>query len=253
MSPGLALGQKSKDCSNFKNGCFHSYPINSADHYILHRDGATQKEINAVTGDSIIWKLDWNSDCSYSLKYISGSKLKREELAVLKQHTFFYEITENTPDYYLFNGYLENKKGALLQSDTMWLKEKAVTPNTLLFAPTDPNAVRKARFSDTSTYALLYIYRPKRNICFLADYTVYGNDMPMFVSKNNSRYILKIYKEGPLKLKAKGGLKDDNLEINIRFGQKYYLGALIKFGGYCTPLLTLEKEETGKLEFDNIL
>ena len=78
---------KSLTCADLKNGVFYSYPKNTSDRYFSIREGAVQREANLTNGDTTIWQVNWLTDCSYALKYVSGAKTApKEVLDVLKKY-----------------------------------------------------------------------------------------------------------------------------------------------------------------------
>lgn len=246
--PFLGQSQKSNtNCAGNKNGVFHNYPLNTNHHFAIFRNGTTQKEINTVTGDSITWKVEWSDDCTYSLKYQSG-KLKREEADLIKNHLFIYQILQTTADYYTINAYLDSKKNQI-NSDTVWVKEKPIIPDTRLYTPIQSAALRREHFSDTSQYAVLYIYRPGKIPCAAMDQIVNANNYPMSLMKTRTAYIFKIWKQGPLKLWSVADKNETSIVIPISFGKKYYISAEPKWKNYCPLDFELMNVEKGKEQF----
>ena len=89
------------DCSKLKTGTFYYYLKNSSDFFIDIRDDNYLHETNASTGDSSVYEIKWTDDCTYALKYVSGSeKMSDETLQLLKKHKLVYQITAATKDYY---------------------------------------------------------------------------------------------------------------------------------------------------------
>lgn len=223
---------KTPTCEDLKYGIFHYYPKNSSDHDVNIREGEFVREINSKSGDSIIWQIKWVDECVYSLKYISGNRpIPEENLKFIKKHKLVYEIGRITKDYYLFKGYVDKVSDLPIQTDTMWLNEKINRVSNEVFKPVANNSIlKKAKFSDTSKYAVLYLYRPKKLSNSLGNYFVYFDDNLMCVAKNNSGYIFKILKEGTFEVKSKL-LKDESaVKVNVKFGKAYYIKSSIKWG-----------------------
>ena len=222
---------KIPSCADLKDGIFHFYPKNSSDHDVNIRVGELLHETSSKNGDSILWQIKWVDECIYSLKYISGNRAMPEEnLKFLKKHKLVYEIGRITKDYYLFKGYVDKVSDIPIQTDTMWLNEKITRVNNELFKPiANSSVLKKAKFSDTSKYAVLYLYRPKKFTNSLGNYIVYFDDNLMCVAKNNSGYIFKILKEGQFEVKSKL-LKDESaVKLNIKFGKTYYVKSSVKW------------------------
>jgi hypothetical protein len=182
-----------------------------------------------VTGDTALWEIKWQPDCSYSLKYISGNaKISGETRDFLEKHTMIYKIFSITDSCYTFKGYADKTSNLPLQEDTMWMNVKSNVASKELFKKM-PNAsfLRKERFRDTSKYAVLYFYRPGKLSNSLANYLIYFDNNVMCVAKNNTGYIFKILKEGEFEIKSKL-LKDESaVKLNVEFGHTYYVKSMI--------------------------
>ena len=89
LLPFIIFAQsKAPSCAELKEGVFHSYPKNSAEHYISIREGNQVHEINLTTGDSSLWQIKWLEDCIYSLKYVSGNLTLKEIPYMFKERMF---------------------------------------------------------------------------------------------------------------------------------------------------------------------
>lgn len=244
---------KTPNCLELKTGTFYSYPKNSNLRYNFTRTDDVQKEVNTNSGDSVLWKVNWISDCSYTLKYLSGSeKQKPEEADFLKKHKLLYEIGNITPNYYLFKTYVDNNKNPVIMSDTVWFKEKTLVTDNSLFKQIDISTAYRIRLKDTSKFALLYVYRPGKFPCSFIDYIVYYNDNIMYLAKNKSAYVFKILKEGPAMIRAVSQGKESTVKLDVQFGQRYYLASEIVWGSPCKPILLITDEEKGRKEFEKI-
>lgn len=144
---------------SFKNGTYNYYPQNLKSHFVTRRNRDFQIETNTRTGDTLLLKINWINDYSYTLKYISGSgKTASKMPAFLKKHTFAYQVVNVTKDYYTFRGYRDRISNKAIKTDTMWVKTKTPVPNNVVYKKADPSALQKAGFKDTSTAALLSVY-----------------------------------------------------------------------------------------------
>ena len=243
------------DTSNIKNGIFHSYPKNTSDHFITERNNNIQKETNVSNGDTVIYSVKWTNDYVYSLKYLSGGKkLSADVKDFLSNHLLVYKIEKSTEDYYIFSGYADKVSNAFLVRDTMWMHERIGSPNSETFQQIKNMAVlRRGHFSDTSKYAVLYLYRPGKLTNSRGNYIIYFDDNAMCVAKNNSGYVFKILKEGSYKLKSKLNKDESIIQLDVQFGKKYYVKSMIHWGFYNFRNYKLEmlqvKPETGENEF----
>ena len=221
------------NCVALHRGVYYFYPKNSNYHYTEYFDDNLQHEVNNTTGDTALWSVHWNSDCEYECKYIAGSiKTDDKMTSFLKKHTLVYVIETVTPDYYLFKGYIDNKKNHQpIQIDTMWMNEKTgLTSNTLFEYVPDTSVITKQHFTDTSQFALMYIYRPGKLALSLATNLLYFDDNGLCVSRNNTGYVFKILKEGKYTLRTSIMKDSVQLPVDIRFGNRYYIKSDIHWG-----------------------
>lgn len=253
-----AQNQKA-DCSALKGGIFYSYPKNSADKYLTKREGEYQYERNLYTGDTMVYKIEWLSGCKYALRFVStNAKLTADEKDFWQGHKLVYDIITVTEDYYTFKGYIDKTSNLPISTDTMWIKEKPVAISNELIQPVKSEmALKKAHFSDTSKYAVLYIYRTGRFAASLVDMFIYFDDNLICDSENKSAFIFKVVKEGNYKLMSVSNMNKKSVELplSIKFGQKYYVNSSAKFAmnmkSTYIPLLTLVDAEKGEDEFLN--
>jgi len=192
--PLVATAQnKSLNCSGIKNGIFHIYPQNVAGHIVDIREGEFVRETKENTGDTSLYRITWLNDCTYELKYVSGNEKFSDEISkFLKKHKLVYEITSVTEDYYVYKGYMDKTSTLPVNTDTMWLTEKLGIVHNELY--TEVQSLKEARVSDTSKYALLYIYRSGKITNSLGNYFIYFNDNAMLVAKNILVIFLKYLK-----------------------------------------------------------
>lgn len=250
---------KKVTCPDLHDGIFYYYPKNSDKHYISRREGDLQYESTVQTGDTTLWQVKWAGDCEYSLKYLSGGKdFPKETIDLIKKHKLVYEIIKTTDRYYIFKGYIDKTSNPPIQTDTMWLNEKTVVANNELFRPVQNNAaLKKAHFSDTSQYAVLYLYRPGKLTNSLANYLIYFDDIIMCVARNKSGYLFKIMKEGKFTLKSKLYKDAAAVELDVKFGNVYYVKSMIHWGVFKRLYnfkleMALVKPEDGKIEFEEV-
>ena len=143
---------------------------------------------------------------------------------MFKQNLYVSVVTQATPDYYVTTSYLESAKNYSIAVDIMWFAERNVSSDRVVFASLNPSEQRKAKLKDTSSFALLYVYRPSKFICSGVSFPMYGNDVLMcgFPEKGGA-YVFKVQKEGPIRLTGQHRQQKDYLDLDVRFGQKYYV------------------------------
>ena len=260
--PVLSFSQSNTlTCTDFKNGIFYLYPKNSEGQFFCRRDGNFQYEVDLKdkNADTLVWKINWTDDCTYTLKYISGGKKLDEATAkLLKKHKLAYEITKSTADYYVFKGYIDNTSGNAFQADTMWVTEKNNIVNNALFdRVSDPAVLYKDHFRDTSKYAILYVYRPGKITNSLGNFLVYFDENPMWVARNRSGYIFKILREGKFNITSRLFKDESSVTLDIKFGKTYYAKSMIHWGissrlyNFKLEMAQVD-EQLGKDEFDKV-
>ena len=258
MIPHIVIAQKkSPNCDRIKSGTLYIYPQNSSEYYEWRREGDKQFEKNLVTGDSAVYSVQWTNDCDYVLKMTKTSEqLKPEQKTYYAQHSYYHEVVSVTDDYYVAKGREDKRSGRMLREDTMWFKPKATFVSNKLFEYIkDPRSLKKEHFSDTSKYAVLYVYRTPKTWAFLANVNVYLNDMPLCIVSNNSAGAFKIFQEGPMKITSnvETGKKAEQ-DLQIEFGKKYYLKTSLGLKSgftYKIPILNLNAPEAEK-DFEGI-
>jgi hypothetical protein len=255
----LVCQTKTLSCADLKTGIFYYYPKNVSGRFIDVRDNEFLHEKSMDNEDSGLSKIKWINDCSYSLKYIRGNaKLPVETLQFLKSHDLVYEIINITENYYTFKGYVDKTSNPAFLTDTMWFSEKLNYTSNELFKKL-PNAaiLKKNHFSDTSKYAVVYIYRPGKFTNSLGDYPVYFDNAAMLVAKNNSGSIYKILKEGKFEIKSKLLKDESSVKLDVKFGRTYYVKSMIHWG-ITSRLYNFRLEmaivspEHGQAEFENV-
>lgn len=120
-----------------------------------------------------------------------------------------------------------------------------------LFAQSD--STNNDQSGDNSkSYATLHVYRQKNFVGSMISYNLSVNDSTVCRVKNNSKYIIRLYKEGETELTAKTE-KKSAVRINVEFGKEYYLKCGVKTGIMAgRPQLELIYPEQGKLDFQNV-
>ena len=115
--------------------------------------------------------------------------------------------------------------------------------------------LKKAHFSDTSKYAVLYLYRTGKFAASQVDMITYFDNNLICDSKNGSSFIFKILKEGNFELSSVSNMnkKSAVLPLSIKFGQKYYVNSSAKFTvnmlSTYVPILKLVDPKQGEDEF----
>src|SRR5277367_3965118 len=110
-------------CSDIKNGVFIYFSHADGHQSTYTRNGNEQKEVNHLTHESVDYVVEWASDCSYFLQYITGKEDRpREEQEFAKKHKFLIQILQVTEQYYVFQTSLDKSTNPIIMTDTLWIK-----------------------------------------------------------------------------------------------------------------------------------
>ena len=115
---------KKIDCSKFKTGTFlfRYRTLNETINFLLIRNKTSQTEINKTTGDSSTYRIRWINECSYELKFLSGTEILADSLLRLrKSTTITTTIVEANNDYCRFK--VKSDKSDYTLEDTMWIQK----------------------------------------------------------------------------------------------------------------------------------
>ena len=227
----FALGQTA-DCSAFHHGIFHVYFAINGAHHIITRDDQTQKDVRDGSTDTMVWHINWLNDSDFTAQRMPDSTgFSKEQEKFYKKHKLYYHLQPAGKDYCIYTETVDLPSGALVEKDTMWLHEVAHPK----FAPLAVNIrseslLRDMHFSDTSSYAVVYIYRPKTGTFPGASYDLYAEDHLICVMNNNSSYIYAVYRKGPLTLRTQLDGAKCSISLNIEAGKSYYVRSTMPFG-----------------------
>lgn len=104
---------------------------------------------------------------------------------------------------------------------------------------------------DTPRYATLYVYRRASERGQLSGYNVHIADSVVCRARNDSKYIIKLYKEGPAEIWAKTETKI-SVMLDVEFGHEYYLKCEVNYGVFAgRPSIRIVASERGKWEFED--
>jgi hypothetical protein len=126
LLPLTLIGQlKNPDCSNIKKGTFYFYPSNSQERFVIMRGDSIQEEIHMATTDTSFWKVSWQNDCMFNLKFIRKSHpISDEEKNFYNAHTTVVKVINVTKEYYAFKAGLDSISTSNPLTDTLWLKAR---------------------------------------------------------------------------------------------------------------------------------
>ncbi len=114
------------------------------------------------------------------------------------------------------------------------------------------NKPESTGLTDERQFATIYIYRPRNFTGSAISYNIYLNDSLVCHIKNNTKYAIRVYKEGSVELSAKTEQKR-KVNLNLKFGGEYYLKCGVTMGVLVgRPDLNLIFPEQGRLDFENL-
>jgi hypothetical protein len=113
-----------------------------------------------------------------------------------------------------------------------------------------PSTAKSASDSDACSW--LYVYRERNLLGALLSYNIYLDDSIVCHVKNNSKFKIKLIKEGKIKLVV-GAAKTQGITLNVQVqcGQIYYLNcSLNREGGDGLPFLIHPAQ--GEVEYNSV-
>src|ERR1700723_3626968 len=107
----LAAFTQSLSCADIKNGVFIYFLKKDGSKIVCTRTADEQREFNASARETVIWEINWISDCSYLLTYSSGLEdAPKQTQQLVRKHKFVNTITGVTPDYYIVQTSLDKPR-----------------------------------------------------------------------------------------------------------------------------------------------
>lgn len=249
--------QAMPNCSQLKETTLYLYPRNSTDQYKVVRSKDRQIEYNLETGDSTVYKVIWDDACKYSLTYMSSTVRKTAiEEEVRKATILAHQVRSVSPSYYVYYFFVgtsasDKRNYRHVTTDTAWFRPQVNPQNEQLFKPlTESAEYLKTNFSDTASYAIVYMYRTANASASANEFSVYLDNYFIFRAQNKSRVASKIVKQGPVTFHAKVGDSEAEVSVDIEYGKKYYLSCVLRNrAGVLAPEMRLEEQYDGASEF----
>jgi hypothetical protein len=220
---------ESEDCSAIRNGVFYCYPKNTTDQYLIEKQGQFETDVDLIKGDSCVWKVDWKKNCEFTLQYLSGNMLTDVEITAFKKHKIAFRVLDVTNNYYTYSSFLDKTSGVFILTDTTWTHPKTTFSNSITYELVAKHLVDSLSISDTSKYALVYIYRPPKILSGILDNCVVElNGETACISVDPSIYVYRLLKEGTLEISSTivGQKRWAVLPLEVKFGHKYYIRSL---------------------------
>jgi hypothetical protein len=246
-----------QDCAAIIESTYFSYPANSNDSGITHRSKDKLIETDLRSGDSTTWKIKWTGKCTYEAEYVSGSKkLEPDVRNYLKEHKFAFKVVTTTRDYFIIEAYNDKIKGKPFSVDTAFFQRKTYPVSKVLFQQVkSPGELKKQKFSDTSKYAVVCLYRKGQFSCSIVTGEIFFGGNLMAVLPNRSAGMFKILKEGSFEIESYAKDKDKSVKktIKIQFGKKYYIRFDPVLFHSCGLEIFVEEGTEAKEDFESLL
>lgn len=243
----------SLNCADVRNGTFYYFNPKTGGQETFIRKGAMQRENIVKQRETILWDVEWLSDCIYTLKYESGAENHPDtEQKFLSKHIIVAEILQVHENYLTFRTAFDKVTNPTVLNDTLWIKQRQALKGPVV---TNPNAdsllARRKRTMDSldATYATLYVFRPGKALNCLKNYNLVINGENACVISNGCREILKLHKSGPYRISAKVDGPEQVVNIDVRPGESYYLQCMITWGITSHPVLKLLDKAVGDAAF----
>jgi len=113
------------------------------------------------------------------------------------------------------------------------------------------DSLHLAKFGEHPDYAILYAYRPS-GPGVLIGFNLHLGDSVIARMKNNSKYEIRLYKEGPTTLWASTESKS-TIPLTVKFGEEYYLKCTLQMGVVVgEPHLGLIAKGPGEVTYESI-
>jgi len=219
-------------CKELHTGIYYTYNSKTGDAFVSILEERQLKEIIVNLDDTVISRINWIDDCTFIQQYVSGgSKLDKKILDFNKEHIFYTSIDKIAEEYFTTTVRQDKPKGRVLLRDTSWFNERINVAKIRDVEKISSSLMnRNVILTDTSQYALLYIYRPGKIFLSLSSYPLFMNGELLCMMQNKSGFIFKVKKEGRYSLRT-NILKDESkMDVDVRFGQKYFIKPVIYWG-----------------------
>jgi hypothetical protein len=119
ITSGLSLNKF--DCSSIHDGRFFQYNSGRQLNLTIIRKDSIQKEINAQTGDTSNWKIQWTDNCTFTCQYLSGVKFESaQESEFYKQAILVFRIKTVEQEFYTYDAEIKYNSKSRTFSDTVW-------------------------------------------------------------------------------------------------------------------------------------
>jgi hypothetical protein len=178
----------------------------------------------------------FTTDCSYS------AVIEKAKEKARKTGGNIIKLTEINPPNFASSCYQ-------IKADIYFTNDIKAVGNKLLIVQ-DPELLNN--FGSNPNFAVIYLFRPKNYTGSAISYDVHIGDSIVRRVKNNSKFAIKLYREGKTEVWAKTESLA-SLTIDVKFGEEYYLKCGIKTGFWVgVPEMNFLDKSQGRSEYLNV-
>jgi hypothetical protein len=114
---------------------------------------------------------------------------------------------------------------------------------------TKQDSITRKKINEESNFAILYVYRQAWYYGCAIPYDLKIGDSTICTVKNNSKYEIKLFKEGQTKIWAETETKEEKT-FNVEFGKEYFLWCTVSWGDYVgRPVFMFIDKDEAQTEF----
>lgn len=113
------------DFSSIRSGTFFQYDKDAQLQTTIIRNDSLQIEVNARTGDTSVWRVQWLDSGAYYCKILSLPKSKSpNEVATYNRSALLIKLRKLTESYYTYQAELTTDGETGIVNDTLWRLRK---------------------------------------------------------------------------------------------------------------------------------
>ena len=143
---------------------------------------------------------------------------------------------------------------ALGQADTVLSHEVSSPGSAPIMLVRSESMLREMHFSDTSSYAVIYLYRPLTGTFSGNAINIYAEDQVICSMENSAHYIFAVYRKGAFKLTGLFSHDTCPISLDVEPGKSYYIRCKMDFGIFGSKnykiFLAPMPADKGKKQFD---
>ena len=120
----LAAIMPQHKCQDVRNGNYYFQPRNSSKKFLVIRTDSIQKEVEFNSYDTTYWKINWITECSFTLEFANSTKnITIQEKSFYASRRVVVNVITVTKDYYSFKVDFDSISSRTL-TDTLWMMKE---------------------------------------------------------------------------------------------------------------------------------